>query len=298
MEALKPGSSNDQVQPLVSVIIVEYQSLGELKKCLCSLRGALQDLTSEILVVSNSRYTGPETRRLEEVVDGNRLIRSDSNVGFAKAVNAGLREAQGEYIFLLNPDCVLPNTHLVAAIGFLSQNPQIAVLGPRIVDEQGCIQESVRSFITPLDFGRRIVVRFLGVHSDRGRTLKGGDHARPVDWVSGASMLIRRSAIDCAGMMDERYFMYVEDMDWCRSFRSRGYEVVYWPHLTVIHSAARASSAALSAWWPSRLMWVHFSSYVKYLLKAAFGAWNHNSEKSNSSFSGESRYASRTNREP
>jgi GT2 family glycosyltransferase len=237
------------------------------------IRSALQDLRYEILVVSNSGYAEPLAGQLQDIVVPNRLIATGRNLGFSKAVNAGLRAARGQFVLLLNPDCTLVDGRIDRAVEYLRENPQVAVLGPKIVDEQGEVQESGRTFIRPSHFARRVIGRFLGLHSDRIRMDEGCIPQRSVDWVSGACMLVSRDAIDRVGMMDERYFMYVEDMDWCRSFRCHGYEVVYWPHMTVRHAAHRASSGALSGWKPSRLMWIHFASYVKYVLKAARGAW-------------------------
>ena len=104
----------------------------------------------------------------------------------------------------------------------------------------------------------------MGVLEQRDYT-----RAEKVNWVSGACMLVRKSAIDKVGMMDERYFMYVEDMDWCRLFNRRGFEVWYQPIWSVEHNAGRGSTAKFNV--GNKLMWIHASSLIKYFLKWSYG---------------------------
>ncbi len=256
--------------PDITVILVEYLSSGSLDRCLRSLLPNLGDLRSEVIVVSNSVYNCEGKRALCQVVPNGKVIFSSGNLGFAKAVNVGLRNSRGRFVLLINPDCELADGRFVDSFQLLSTNPMIAVLGPKIVDEDGITQESCRRFMTPWRFATRVMRRLLGLWPDQPFDGCANDGVRPVDWVSGACMLVRRAAIDQVGMMDERYFMYVEDMDWCRNFRAHGYEVVYWPHLVVRHAGQHASSRALSRWRPSKLMWIHFASFTKYVLKWAW----------------------------
>jgi GT2 family glycosyltransferase len=187
------------------------------------------------------------------------------NSGFACAVNRGIRESSGRYIMLLNPDAELVDDSHLKALQLLSDRSEVAVVGPKIVDRYGIVQDSFREFMTPMVLARRTLERLIT--PDPGPRLMNGDYTttHQVDWVSGACMLVKREYTGNVGLMDERYFMYVEDMDWCRAFANKGYQVWYLPDWRVKHDATRASSSRSSIL--NRFLWFHLISLSRYYLK-------------------------------
>lgn len=256
------------MKPDVSIIIVEYRDTRVLGKALrsCSQHGA--GLRLEIIVVSNSAYSPKLQADLAAGFPEVRFLFNRANLGFARAVNQGIALSSGEYVLLLNPDAALLDDGLQRTVAFLRQRPQIGVLGPRVVDLAGQVQDSCRQFLTP----SRLLVRIWRRLRGRGSrpVLEELDYhaAQPVDWLSGACLLARRAAIQDAGLMDERYFLYIEDMDWCRSFREHGWQVYYWPAWQVEHNAARSSTAQF--WLTNRKTWMHLLNLGKYYLKWGF----------------------------
>jgi N-acetylglucosaminyl-diphospho-decaprenol L-rhamnosyltransferase len=248
-----------------SVIIVEYKDIETVRSAVRSIAANLSDIESEIFVVSNSLY-GPDTQRYlkAELPDVN-LIFNRENVGFAKACNQGIKESKGEFILLINPDACLLDKSIGSALDLMKKNNRIAILGPMIIDARGATQDSCRDFMT---FGKLLKRTFKRISTSRSNGICETEDlhgVRSVDWVSGACMLIRREAINKEGLLDERYFMYVEDMDWCRTFWRGGWEVWYQPGWKVEHNAGRGSTSGINI--VNKLMWIHILSYFKYRLK-------------------------------
>jgi GT2 family glycosyltransferase len=249
----------------ISFIIVEYF-------CPDILRAAVQSIfehawpgSFEVIVVSNSSYS--QERQAEILASFPRVefIFNRNNVGFGRGVNQGIRKSSGDFVFLLNPDAKLVDQSLAQAVEFMAAHERVAVLGPLIVDRTGQIQDSCRDFMTFGSLLNRMWQRVAG--GGRGEVLESKDYftAHQVDWVSGACLLARKAAITEAGLMDERYFMYVEDMDWCRNFYKHGWQVWFLPEWKVEHNAQRASSGRIDLL--NKLMWVHFLSFCKYNIK-------------------------------
>lgn len=256
----------------LSVVIVDYHSLGLLEGCIASLRRSTQPLSCEIIVSSNSVYSNEEERQLQHVLADATLIRNGRNLGFAKAANIGIRESSGRWILLLNPDCRILTPNPDKAIRYLEENPEIGILGPRIVNAENEVQESHRQFTTPSALLFRVLKRFVRKERYIVQDIMSNGKAQFVDWVSGACMLVRRSGIQKAGLLDERYFMYLEDTDWCRTFWKNGLQVVYWPEMVVRHDASRVSSESLAEGSLNRLVWIHLASWIKFFVKHGFSA--------------------------
>lgn len=250
----------------ISFIIVEYFCIPALKDVVQSIYDYASECSFEIIVISNSSYSQQIQIDIRSSFPGIEFTFNQKNLGFSRGVNQGIRNSSGEFLLLLNPDAKLVDQSLPNAVDFMIAHNQVAVLGPLIVDNSGQLQDSCREFMT---FGtmfnrmsKRIFARNLGES-----VLEDKDYytAQQVDWVSGACLLARSKAISDAGPMDERYFMYVEDMDWCRNFQQHGWEVWFLPTWKVEHNAGRASSSRL--WLMNRLMWTHLLSFCKYNLK-------------------------------
>jgi N-acetylglucosaminyl-diphospho-decaprenol L-rhamnosyltransferase len=248
----------------LSIIIVEYMNLAILEQAVLSCLTLSPDLITEIIIVSNSSYPQQEQAELRERFPEVNFIFNQDNLGFAKGVNQGIAAASGQYIMFLNPDALLLEG-LVQAVNFMRQNPKVAVVGPMIVDNSGDIQDSCRQFMTPSILLIRTLRRLVKMNA--GPVLEKRDYheEQKVDWISGAALLARKTAVDNAGPLDERYFMYAEDMDWCRNFKRHGWEVLYQPNWKVEHNAARSSTSHFSL--TNKKMWVHMSSLRKYYFK-------------------------------
>lgn len=224
----------------LSSVIVSYRSREPLLQCLATLEADAAGLAHETVVVDND----PGDRALEAIArdfPGVRGIANAENVGYARAINQGLAATRGEFVLAMNPYCVLERGSLAALIGYLRAHPRTAVVGPKILDSDGALQYSARSFPDHLTFlfnRYSLLTRlFPGNRFSRRYLLTDWDHAsvREVDWVSGACLMVRRSAIAQVGGMDEAYFMFNEDVDWCRCMKLAGWAVTYVPEARVVH---------------------------------------------------------------
>ena len=200
------------------------------------------------------------------------MIDAGSNLGFARANNLGIGTTSGEFILLLNPDTrARPGAFdtLVAAVA----RPGVAVTGPRLVNADGRAELSFGRMMSPFaELRQKILVR----GSERGGPIATYVESltrreRDVDWVSGACLLVRRSDAEAAGLMDERYFMYAEDVDFCAAIRARGGRVLFCPSAEVVHlrgqSRATASAATARAYRRSQIAFYekHHPAWVPWL---------------------------------
>ena len=223
--------------PRLSIVIVTYNSSHEIDACLASLVADPPSMDHETLVVDNASTDGTAAtvRRRWPLV---RVMDQDANIGFAAASNVGIRQTRGELVLLLNPDTTVPAGALDALVASLDARPDAAVVGPRLVDAGGRAELSFGSMIGPLAELRQ---KLLVAGNRRGTPCIGPyvNHltrrAREVDWVSGACLLVRRTDAEAAGWLDERYFMYAEDVDFCAAIRARGRRVLFAPDAEIVH---------------------------------------------------------------
>jgi len=230
----------------IDIIIINYNSTDHLLSCLDSIRCALGVLRAEILVVDNA--SSDDVERVQVTFPGVQLIKNRTNLGFARAVNQGIQKSSSPCVMILNPDTLMSNDFFSKALEFIDQHPDVGIMGPKILDPDGSVQGSARSFPTPLTaiFGRTsLLTRLLPKNPISRRNIltakTDGQTPMPVDWVSGACMLVRRRAIDDVGPMDEHFFMYWEDADWCRRMWDGGWSVVYYPGASLIHHVGTSS---------------------------------------------------------
>src|SRR5687767_2964293 len=245
--------------PRLSIIIVSYNSRGDLEGCLQSLTSAPPRVDHEVVVVDNASADGT-TAYLRERWPGVRLIEAGGNVGFARANNVGIRQTFGELVLLLNPDTVVKPGALDRLVAVLDARPDAAAAGPRIVDQHGRAELSFGQMISPLAELRQ---KLLVTGNARGvpvvTAIVDGltRRSRPVDWVSGACLLIRRSDLEAVGLLDERFFLYTEDVDLCASVRARRRTVLFFADVEVVHlrghSGASTPAATALAYRQSRI---------------------------------------------
>jgi GT2 family glycosyltransferase len=232
--------ADTEPSPLVSVVIVSHNCRGPLLACLRSL-GEERELTPlDVILVDND--SGDDTGyAVASEFPWVRLIVNRRNVGFARAINQGLRFAEGQYLLLLNPDTVVPAGTLGRAVGELERRPRVGMLGCKLVRPDGSFDHACkRGFPTVLSalfyFGglaRRFpdsprFAQYTAAHL-------GIDETGTVDAINGAFMLVRRSAVDDVGALDERYWLWAEDLDWCHRFWEKGWKILYWPEVEVVH---------------------------------------------------------------
>lgn len=258
----------------ISIVIVEYWCADEVENCVNSIQKYLQNLDWECFVVSNSLYNEEELKSIKQRLPNVTIIRSERNSGYAGGVNQVLPVANAPYIFILNPDSLLTDNNVSGLLKIMEQDDSVAIVGPRVVDDKKIVQPSCRRFPRPWTFlmVRGPLRRFWGASKERQRYLmEDFDHrsAREADWVSGGAMLVRKSAIDDVGPMDERFFLYMEDVDWCRRFWRKGYKVYYFPECIIIHSGQHASIGSLRNF-ISKNARMHLGSMIKYFLKWLF----------------------------
>jgi len=246
--------------------------MGQVESCVRSVAENLAGLDLECLVLSNSGYSRDELARYSEQLGDARLIAAPRNLGYAGGVNAALAEAGGDYVYVLNPDCLLTDGNVVRIMDEMDRSPEWAIAGPKVVDEEGNLQPSCRRFPKPWTFllVRSVFARLPGASRERRRYLMGDygrESPREVDWVSGGATIAKCEALKRIGGMDERYFLYMEDVDWCRSAWQSGYKVVYCPFSKVIHAGRHQSiKGGLQALRNVHFRW-HITSLFKYFVK-------------------------------
>lgn len=231
----------------LSIIVNHHQTPDLLKKCLWSIRkNAARPNDKEIIVVdseSDSAVVSEFKKFFPEV----KFVSFDRNVGYGASNNAGLKQARGKYLLIINADVLVTPDSVGKMIIYLENNPPVGLIGPRLFNFDGTVQKSCFRFYTPLvilarrtPFGRTKIGRKI----NNWFQMDDEDlNSRPVaaDWLMGSALLARRRALEKVGFFDEIFFMYFEDVDWCRRFWKNGYRVVYFPGAVFYHYHAKAS---------------------------------------------------------
>lgn len=248
----------DLGMPRLSIIIVTYNSTGHIDACLRSLVDNRPAVDHEIVVVDNASADGTAAA-IRTRWPGVRVIDAGANLGFARANNLGIRQTFGELVLLLNPDTSIPAHAIDRLVAALDARPDAAVAGPRLVDAAGRAELSFGRMMSPLAEARqKLLVRGSGRGGRIATYVESMTRqSRDVDWVSGACMLVRRADAEAVGLMDERYFMYAEDVDFCAAVRARGRRVLFSPAAEIVHlrgqSRATASAATQHAYRRSQI---------------------------------------------
>ena len=261
----------------LSIVIVSWNVRDLLRSCLQSIvaeahsgpgGGALciGDRTVEILVIDNASTDGSAEMVRRQFLQTH-LIANKENRGFTAANNQGLGRSQGRFLLLLNPDTEIVGDALLTMLRYMEANPKVGALGPKLVKPDGSIQSSRRRFPT---FATALVEStVMQEWWQNNRVLRRyymadtPDNAiQGVDWVVGACLLVRRQAYEQVGGLDEGYFMYSEELDWCRRIKAAGWEIAYLPTAAVIHHEGKSSEQVV----PARHIYFQ-SSKVRYFRK-------------------------------
>ncbi|MBK8166507.1 MAG: glycosyltransferase [bacterium] len=259
--------------PRVAVIIVHYNTSADLGRCLESLAAYPPSAPHRVVIVDNaSRDEG--LAAVHARFPDCHWIFNQENVGYARGCNRGMAEVEAEYYLVLNPDIVVQPGALDRLLEFADTHPRAGLVGPQLLNEDGTLQESCRRFYTL----RTLLLRrtILGKLFPDSRTvqrhlMRDFDHrsSRPVDWVLGGCVLARRTALDRCGPMDERFFLYFEDVDWCYRMWQAGYEVQYTPDARFVHRHRRASARGRFG----RSWWLHLGSLISFYEKWGMFVW-------------------------
>ncbi|MBN2201665.1 glycosyltransferase [bacterium] len=235
--------------PDISVVIVSYNVKPYLEQTLRSVRRALEGIPAEIFVVDNASGDG-SVSMVRGLFPGVRLIANDVNAGFAKANNQALRQAKGRAVCLINPDTIAGEDTFRVCLQALDARPEAGMIGCKVLNPDGTLQPACRrSFPTPwVAFTK---VSGLAALFPRSRwfgrynlTYLDPDVASEVEAVSGSFMFVRKEVLDTVGLLDEDFFMYGEDLDWCYRIRRAGWKIVYVPETRIVHYKGRSAQEA------------------------------------------------------
>lgn len=236
-----PGS------PPPAVAVISHDSIADLRRFLPGQLEAARQASTDLFAVDNASGDGSADLLREVLGGGPEVIFNSRNRGYAAAVNQAFAAAPGRDVLILNPDVeVFGGGALIRLAAELQRRPAAGAIGPRLLNEDGSTQSSARPFPSPLAMAghssaarrsaaaRRAAERYLRPPAD--------DRPSPVDWLLGAAMLVRREAYESVGGWDERFFLYLEDTDFCRRLGRGGWECWYLPEVTMRHVHARASA--------------------------------------------------------
>lgn len=257
---------------VLSIVILNYKTKNLSKALLKNLLDLNLPFEHEIIVVDNASYDGI-AEVITEKFPNVKFIQSKKNGGFAYGNNLGLKQATGKYIMICNPDLAILTKAVEEMVAYMDEHPEVGLAGPRLINADKSIQYSCTAFP---DWHLPIYRRTIFSETNSGQAwlekylLKNLDHSKNffVPALFGACLIIRRSAMDQVGFLDERYFMYMEDLDWSRRFWEKGFRVAYIGQAEVIHLHRRQSAADnLPKSFFSRSARHHIISFMKYLIK-------------------------------
>lgn len=255
----------DQATPTLSIVVVNWNTRELLRQCIESIYATVPPISFEAIVVDNDSSDG-SADMVADRFPGVTLVRSGGNIGFSAGNNMGFARATGQYVMLLNPDAELLPGAASTMIEFADAHPEVAFVGPKLLNTDGSLQKNGRKFPGLLRevLGITRLYRLIWGYYDRkmGWGRDDFDVTAEVDEVSGACILARKIAIDRVGGLDERFFMYYEEVDWCLRMRKAGWRVYYLPSAEVKHHwASGAKKTGL------RGSHVFMDSQYKYFLK-------------------------------
>ncbi len=257
----------------ISIAINNYKNPELLRLCIESIKKNVStDVDYEIIVADSATEEVTEIMMREDFPEI-KFFSFKKNVGFRVMVEKGIKESQGEYILLLNGDILVTPNAIEKLLAFIKSNSKIGIVGPKLLNFNGSFQYSCFRFYKPLTILYRRT--FLGKFKFARRHLnwflmKEYNHREPkeVDWLMGSALLVSRRAIDKVGFMDEKFFMYMEDVDWCRRFWENNFKVIYYPQAEMLHYHGEGSRGGFwQSIFANRLTRAHISSGFWYFWK-------------------------------
>jgi GT2 family glycosyltransferase len=235
----------------LAIVIVNFNAKSDLDVCLTSLHAHPMRTRHEIVIVDNASTDG-SLEMLRARWPRLKVIASPQNVGFARANNLAIRETESELILLLNSDTIVPAGAIDRLVAALDRDPSAAVAGPRLVDAQGRTELSFGGMMGPFNEARqkllgKLIARRAPIFAVTAWAKRRLTRPGTPDWVSGACLLVRRTDAEAVGLLDERYFMYAEDIDFCAAIRARGRKVLFVPDVEIVHLRGRSRQTVPAA---------------------------------------------------
>ncbi len=261
---------NISLNEKVSIIIVCYNSLSKLEKCLKSTTVSAFRNELEIIKVDNNSTDGT-AKFVEEKYLNIKLLKNNTNLGYTKAVNQGLKASKSEFNLILNSDIVVLPGAIEIMLKYMINHPRVGIAGCRLFNEDGTLQYSVRRFLDLRTYLYRFTpIRGLmaGSALERYYLMQDWDHKdnRFVDWVLGGCMMVKKEAINEVGMMDENIFLYFDDVDWCYRMWEKDWQIAYVADAAMIHKHERTSANKIF----NRATREHFKSLFYFIRKYGF----------------------------
>ena len=265
----------------ISIIIVTWNSEKWIKRCLDWILATSGDLKIEIIVVDN--FSKDKTLEILKLYGSQiKLIQNPSNLGYAKGCNQGLKIALGNYILLLNPDTGITENSLKKMRDFMEKTPDVGALGPQLVDFEGQIQPSCRRFPNyKLLLWELSGLSRLCPKSKIFGAWKMGDFdfksTREVEQPMGSALFLRKKVIDQIGLMDERFFLFYNDVDFCYRIKQAGWKIYFYPEVKIFHSKGASTGQVkikkiiLSHWGHFLYLKKYQGSGLKAILLLSFG---------------------------
>lgn len=232
----------------LTIILVNFNDRTHLGECLSSLERGTKGLACEVILVDNCSQDGSQ-ELVRNVFPWVGLIQNEENFGYAKANNIGINASRGEFILFLNTDTVVPHEALPSLLAEIRAKPEVGAIGPALVFQNKGYQVS---FGRKRDFGSEILQKFF-LNPYFKLALKLSHRTREVGWVGGACLLSRRSVLEEAGFFDENFFLYFEDIDLCLRIKKKGYKVIFYPLVKVVHLGGATTSGSPTRWLQTRL---------------------------------------------
>ncbi|NTU79344.1 MAG: glycosyltransferase family 2 protein [Chloroflexales bacterium] len=264
----------------VSVVIVNFNARAMLDRTLKTLFTSGQRSTMEVLVIDNGSQDGSQALVAESYPQV-RLVANERNLGLTRANNQGMELAEGRYILLLNNDTIISPDAVDALVRYLDQHPGVGAVGGKVLNIDGSIQGTVKAHPTPMAalFGRRSALTRLWPNNPFSRRYLtymhvGFDAPFAAGSVSSCAMLVRREAIAGAGPIDERFFVYWSDVDWCRAIWEAGFEVHCTPESVIVHDEHKGGTHAGRKRSRAAIVDFHRGAYLYYSKWCVAAAWH------------------------
>lgn len=257
----------------LSIIITSYKNPDLLRVCLNSIINKIDGFKYEIIVADSETEEKTEMIMREDFPKV-KFFPFKKNVGFQALLKKGIDESNGEYLLLLNADIIVNEGSIEKLLKYLIGNPAVGIVGPRLLNFNESLQPSCfrfyepitilyrRTFLGKFDFAKKHLGWFLMEDEDHEKVLE-------VDWLMGSALMVSRESLKKVGLMDTRFFMYMEDVDWCRRFWENGYKVVYYPYSSMLHYHGKYSGkkGLLNSVLLNKYTWIHIASAYKYFKK-------------------------------
>lgn len=235
----------------LSIVIVSWNVRTLLRRAVQSIEQTWhEDAKLEIIVVDNGSTDGT-VAMVETQFPHVRLVANDRNAGFTGGNNQGIQAARGDYVMLLNPDTEIEGPALQHMVDYLESHPDVGLVGPQLLNPDRTVQPSRRRFPTiPILFLESTWLQSLAPKRMLTQYYVQDcpdDVTQSVDWVTGAAMMTRRPVIDRVGGLDESFFMYSEELDWCRRIKAAGWDIAYLHEAKIVHHEGKSSEQVVPA---------------------------------------------------